>query len=119
MPKGSEAALWILAFYTGEGGETCLLPTSSHWCILRDLGSSGGVPVVFALHGFAGKPSTAFLQHASRLQALLPPDSCVLHELRQKRWHSKNNQRFVNSAVGWLRKCSLFNRSAVGTKGRG
>ena len=87
MPKGSEAALWILAFYTGEGCLTCVHGTCSHWCNLRDLGSSGGVPVVFALHGFAGKPSTAFLQRASRLQALLPPDSCVLHQLRIRSWH--------------------------------
>ena len=36
-------------------------------------------------------------------QALLPPDSCVLHVLRQKHWHSKNNQRFANLKVGWLR----------------
>ena len=36
-------------------------------------------------------------------QALLPPDSCVLHVLRQERWRSKNNQRFSNPEVGWLR----------------
>ena len=36
-------------------------------------------------------------------QALLPPDSCLLLQVRQNRWHLKNNQRFVNSAVGWLR----------------
>ena len=41
-------------------------------------------------------------------QALLPPDSCVLHQLRQNRWHSKNNQRFANLAVGWLRKFLSF-----------
>ena len=29
-------------------------------------------------------------------QALLPPDSCLLLQVRQKRWHSKNNQRFAN-----------------------
>ena len=39
-------------------------------------------------------------------QALLPPDSCVLLRLRQNRWHSKNNQRFANFAVRWLRECS-------------
>ena len=42
------------------------------------VGSALGVPVVFALHGSAGKPSTTFLQRALRLQALLPPDSCLL-----------------------------------------
>ena len=62
MPKGSKAALWNLAFIRGIGGETCLRPTSSHWCNLRDLGPSGGVPVVSALHGSAGKPSTTFLR---------------------------------------------------------
>ena len=60
--KGLQSRPLESCFYTGEGGETCLLPTSSHWCILRDLGSSDGVPVVFALHGSAGKPSTAFLR---------------------------------------------------------
>ena len=33
-------------------------------------------------------------------QALLPPDSCVLHRLRLNRWHAKNNRRFANFAVG-------------------
>ena len=36
------------------------------------------------------------------------PCLSVLHQLRLKSWHSKNNQRFVNSAVGWLRECSKF-----------
>ena len=35
-------------------------------------------------------------------QALLPPDSCLLLQVRQNRWHSKNNQRFANLTVGWL-----------------
>ena len=48
--------------YGGFGGETCAGPTNSPKCNLRDLGSSGGVPAAFALHGSAGKPSTAFLQ---------------------------------------------------------
>ena len=39
-------------------------------------------------------------------QALLPPDSCVLLQLQLKSWHSKNNQRFANFAVRWLRECS-------------
>ena len=39
-------------------------------------------------------------------QALLPPDSCLLLQLRQNRWHSKNNRSFANLAVGWLRECS-------------
>ena len=68
------------------------------------------MPVVFALHGSAGKPSTAFLQRAARLQALLPPDSCVLHQVRLKSWHLWNNQRFANFAVRWLRKCSDLSR---------
>ena len=37
-------------------------PTNSPKCNLRDLGSSDGVPAVFALHGSAGKPSTTFLR---------------------------------------------------------
>ena len=64
--------------YGGLEGRRAYLSTCSHWCILRDLGSSDGVPAVFALLGSAGKPSTTFLQRAARLQALLPPDSCVL-----------------------------------------
>ena len=60
--KGLQSRPLESCFYTGEGGETCLVPTYSHWCNLRDLGSSGGVPVVSALHGSAGKPSTTFLR---------------------------------------------------------
>ena len=41
-------------------------------------------------------------------QALLPPDSCVLLQLRLKSWHLWNNQRFANFAVRWLRECSDF-----------
>ena len=72
------------------------------------VGSALGVPVVFALHGFAGKPSTAFLQRASRLQALLPPDSCLLLQVRLKSSNLQNNRRFANFAVRWLRECSDF-----------
>ena len=35
-------------------------------------------------------------------------DSCLLHQLRRKRWHLKNNQRDLNFVVGWLRKSSMF-----------
>ena len=60
--KGLQSRPLETAFIRGIGGETCVLPTNSPKCNLRDLGSSDGVPVVFALHGFAGKPSTAFLR---------------------------------------------------------
>ena len=80
-PKGSKAALWNLAFIRGLGGETCGRPTNSPGCNLRDLG-----------------PSVACGKHT------VSTDSIVLHELRQKRWHLKNNRRGVWSAVGWLHK---------------
>ena len=54
----------------------------------------------------------------SLLQALLPPDSCVLHQLRLNRWHSKNNQRFANFAVGWLWECKPFHCTAA-RRGKG
>ena len=37
-------------------------------------------------------------------KALLPPDSIVLHALRRKRWHLKNNRRCVYSEARWWRK---------------
>ena len=38
-------------------------------------------------------------------------DSCVLHALRRKRLHLRNNQPNLWSEVGWLRKCFPFNRT--------
>ena len=75
---------------------------------LTRLGPSGGVPSA----GFSmlrGKAEASFAQH-DVLRVLLPPDSMVLHRVRRKRWHLKNNQRSGNSAVGWLRKCWIFHR---------
>ena len=47
------------------------------------VGSALGVPVVFALHGFAGKPSTAFLQqfHCCKhcFRRTLAYCGCILH----------------------------------------
>ena len=51
-------------------------------------------------------------------QALLPPDSCLLLQVQLKSWHSKNNQRYSNLAVGWLRECKPFHRSAA-RRGKG
>ena len=39
-------------------------------------------------------------------------DSCLLHVVRRKRWHLKNNRRFANSAVGWLRFCIRLLRNS-------
>ena len=51
---------WL--FIRGFGGETCVSPTNSHWCILRDLG-----------------PSVACGKHT------VSTDSIVLHRLRRIR----------------------------------
>ena len=36
--KGLQSRPLESGFYTGVGGETCVSPTNSHWCNLRDLG---------------------------------------------------------------------------------
>ena len=41
-------------------------------------------------------------------QALLPPDSCLLLQVRLKSSNLQNNRRFANFAVRWLRECSDF-----------
>ena len=74
VPKGSKAALWNLAFYTGDmmgdvrnPYEFAVMQFTRFRSVRR---RAGGVRFV--------KPSTTFMQHAARLQTLLPPDSCVL-----------------------------------------
>ena len=93
MPKGSKAALWILAFNTGV------------W--------RGDVRTFLRVR----RNAIDAIKSAAALR--LFPCLCVLRQLRRKRWHSKNNQRFANLAVGWLRECKPFHRTAVGTKGWG
>ena len=39
-------------------------------------------------------------------KALLPPDSIVLLQLRQKRWHLMNNLPDLKSEVRWFYECS-------------
>ena len=51
-------------------------------------------------------------------QALLPPDSCLLHVLRLKSSNLQNNQRIANFAVGLLRECKPFHRTAA-RRGKG
>ena len=48
--------------YGGLEGRRAYLTTCAPECNYRDLGPPGGVPVVFALRGFAGKPSTTFFR---------------------------------------------------------
>ena len=62
MPKGSKAALWNLAFYTGvRRGDVPTLYVFAQMQLTR-FRPARGVPVVFALRGFAGKPSTTFFR---------------------------------------------------------
>ena len=68
MPKGSKAALWILAFYTGvRRGD------------------------VRASYEFAVMQLTRFRPVRGVLRTV-STDSIVLHELRRIRWHLRNNQ---------------------------
>ena len=104
-------------------------PPFGFWLFIRGFGGETYVPFyVFALVQFtrfrlvrwrAGGVRFARLRRKAKHrlfatislpQALLPPDSCVLHVLRRNRWHSQNNQRFVNLEAGWLRKCKPFNQ---------
>ena len=71
-------------FIRGFGGETCVGPTSSPQCNLRDLGPSGGVPVVFACTASPESQAPPFFGN-SLPKALLPPDSIVLHVVRRIR----------------------------------
>ena len=57
------------------------------------------------------------IKSASALR--LSPRLCVLLQLRRKRWHLENNQRFANFAVGWLRKCSDLPRQRSRHEGAG
>ena len=69
MPKGSKAALWNLAFYTGV------------W--RGDVRKS----YEFALVQFTRfRPVRGVCKHT------VSTDSIVLLQLRRKRWHFKNNQ---------------------------
>ena len=105
-PKGSEAALWNLAFIRGFGGETYVLFyvfALVHFTRFRLVRRRAG-GVRFAR--LRRKVKHRLFAAISLPQALLPPDSCLLLRLRQNRWHSKNNQRFANFAVRWLRECS-------------
>ena len=84
MPKGSEAALWILAFYTGvwRGDvrtpyEFALVQFTRFRLVRR---RAGGVR--FAR--LRRKAKHHLFAAISLPQALLPPDSCLLHELRIK-----------------------------------
>ncbi len=103
VPKGSKAALWNLAFLLGLEGRRAYFSTNSPKCILRDLGPSGGV-----------RPTEVPLGYGEHT---VSTDSVVLHELRRKRWHSKNNQCGSSFAVGWLRKS--FNHSGKRSRHEG
>ncbi len=104
MPKGSKAALWKLAFNTGEGGETCVVFYVFAVMQLTRFRPArrraGGVR--FAR--LRRKAKHRLFSAISLPKALLPPDSIVLLRLRRKRWHLKNNQPNLWSKVGWLRK---------------
>ena len=86
MPKGSKAALWNLAFYTGV--------------------RRGDVPTLYV---FARVQLTRFRPVRGVLRTA-STDSIVLHVVRRKRWHFKNNQLNLLSEVGWLRQFSIFHR---------
>ena len=74
-------------------------PPFGFWLFIRGFGGETYVPFyVFALVQF-----TRLSQHR---RSAYPRRFSVLHVLRQNSWHLKNNQRFSNLAVGWLRKCS-------------
>ena len=70
MPKGSEAALWKPLLYGGRRGDVlasyvfAVMQFTRFRLVRRraPVGSALGVPVVSALHGSAGKPSTTFLR---------------------------------------------------------
>ena len=82
MPKGSEAALWNLAFIRGIGGETCVpfyefaLVHFTRFRLVR--WRAGGVR--FAR--LRRKAKHHLFATISLPQALLPPDSCLLLQLR-------------------------------------
>mgnify|MGYP003189492817 CR=1 FL=1 len=89
MPKGSKAALWILAFLYG-----------------------GMMPDVLWLYVFATVQLTRLSQHR---RSAYPRRFSVLRQLRRNRWHLWNNQRFANLTVGWLRECLRSSEDSVRT----
>ena len=75
-------------------------PANSHWCNLRDLGPPGGVPSALAFYAYAQKHTLPPCNHGW-LQALLPPDSCVLrpdgdakHRRRKSPWGAVPSSRY-------------------------
>ena len=90
VPKGSKAALWILAFYTGVWrGDV----RKSYEFALVQFTRFRPARGVWRAHCFHGLDCTA--------------------RSAANRWHFKNNRRNLLSAVGWLRKCHPFNRTAA------
>ena len=85
VPKGSEAALWKLAFYTGVRRGDVRRP-----------------------YEFARVQLTRFRPARGVCKHTVSTDSIVLLQLRRNRWHFKNNRRNLWSEVGLLRKsCCL------------
>ena len=80
--------------YGGLEGRRADFSTCAPGCNLRDLGPPGGVPVVFALRGFAGKPSTTFFRQFH----------CRKHCFRRTLLYCSNCGEFV----GTLRITSLI-----------
>ena len=99
VPRGSNAAFWELAFHTGVWrGDVRRpyefpprgLPLGAHWCNLRDLGPSDGVRPKEVPLGYRWLYVFCYRQNKTPppcnhgwLQALLPPDSMVLHVVRR------------------------------------
>ena len=104
VPKGSKAALWILAFIRGFGGETCgLFYVCARVQLTRFRPArrrAGGVRFT----RLRRKARHHLFSAISLPKALLPPDSIVLHVMQRNCWNLKNNQPDLWSEVGWLRK---------------
>ena len=77
---------WL--FIRGFGGETCAGPTNSHWCNLRDLGSSDGVPSAVVSCGCAETKrflfATRFAVASTASAGLLPTAPTAVKSLKLK-----------------------------------
>ena len=106
VPKGSKAALWNLAFIRGFGGETCVVYYEFAQMQLTRFRPvrrrAGGVRFT----RLRRKAKHHLFSAISLPKALLPPDSIVLLQLRQKRWHLMNNLPDLKSEVRWFYECS-------------